>query len=212
MTMLGKKQYPMNARLAVVGLIALAVLAGCSFGGGDRTVTGTEAFSETTGEQPWHEAGAQTTDATVVEVIDGDTIDVRLANGTIERVRLLGIDTPETHVEVQPDEYEGVPDTDEGRACLLDAGETASEIVENRLASERVTLFLDPEGDTRGSYGRLLAIVVHDNRSINYQLVRGGYARLYDTVFTMRDEYAAGERIARDNNRGLWTCRSNQTA
>ncbi|QSG15374.1 Endonuclease YncB, thermonuclease family [Halapricum desulfuricans] len=212
MTMLDKKQYRMNARLAVVGLIALAVLAGCSFGGGDRTVTGIESFTETTGEQPWHEAGAKTIDGTVVEVIDGDTIDVRLANGTIERVRLLGIDTPETHVEVQPDEYEGVPDTEDGRTCLRDAGEAASETVENRLASERVTLFLDPEGDTRGGYGRLLAIVVHDNRSINYQLVRGGYARLYDTEFTMRDEYAAAERIARDDNRGLWTCRSDQPA
>lgn len=107
MTMLGEKQRNMNARLTVVGLIALVVLAGCSFGGGDRPVADIEGSPETIGERPWHGAGAQTIDGTVVEVIDGDTIDMRLANGTIERVRLLGIDTPETHVEVQPDEYEG---------------------------------------------------------------------------------------------------------
>lgn len=87
-----------------------------------------------------------------------------------------------------------------------------SETVEGRLVSERVTLFLDPEDDTHGDYGRLLAIVVYGNRSVNYQLVRGGYARLYDTEFTMRDEYAAAERMAKDDNRRLWTCRSDQPA
>ncbi len=210
--MLGEKQSSMHSRLAIVGLIALVVLAGCSFPGSDPTVTGTGEFPEASGERPWQEVGGQTINATVVEVIDGDTIDVRLANGTVERVRLLGIDTPETHVEVQPDEYEGVPDTADGRTCLRDAGEAASEMVENRLASERVTLLFDPESDTRGGYGRLLAIVVHDNRSINYQLVRGGYARLYDTQFTVRDAYAAGELVAMENNRGLWACRNNRPA
>lgn len=174
----------------LVGLVALVALAGCSIA--------VERQSPT----------EQTFDGTVVEVVDGDTIDVRLANGTVERVRLLGIDTPEVHVETQPDEYEGIPDTEAGRACLRAAGENASRVVESRLAGERVTLRLDSESDTRGGYGRLLAIVVHENQSVNYQLVRDGHARLYDTAFSARDRYAAGEATAKDANRGLWACRA----
>ncbi|WP_229113392.1 thermonuclease family protein [Halapricum desulfuricans] len=174
--------------LLVAGLIALAVLGGCSFADSNRLE-------------------GDTLDGTVVEVVDGDTIDVRLSNGTVERVRLLGIDTPEVHVETQPDEYEGIPDTVAGRACLRAAGENASRAVEDRLWGEHVTLRLDSEADTRGGYDRLLAIIVHENQSINYQLVREGHARLYDTDFSARDRYAAAEDAARDENRGLWTCR-----
>jgi len=197
----------MNGRLAIVGLVVLAVLSGCSFGGNDSATSEIDT-DPPTAEQPWSRAGAQVINATVVEVIDGDTVDVRLANGTVDRVRLLGIDTPETHIEVQPNEYEGVPDTEGGRACLRDAGVTASEILKDRLTGETVTLFFDPEADTRGGYGRLLAVVIHDNQSVNYQLVRGWAARLYDTEFTMREEYAAAEREARQNYRGLWACQS----
>ncbi|MCU4717039.1 thermonuclease family protein [Halapricum hydrolyticum] len=174
----------------LVGLVALVALAGCSITVERQSSTG----------------GAL--NGTVVEVVDGDTIDVRLTNGTVERIRLLGINTPEVHVETQPDEYEGVPDTEAGRACLRAAGENASRVVEDRLAGERVTLRLDSEADTRGGYGRVLAIVVHDNQSINYQLVRDGHARLYDTDFSARDRYAAGETAAKDANRGLWACRA----
>jgi len=52
MTMLGEKQRSMNARLTVVGLIALAVFAGCSFGGGDRPVTDIEGSPRQSGNDP----------------------------------------------------------------------------------------------------------------------------------------------------------------
>ncbi|MEF8826801.1 MAG: thermonuclease family protein, partial [Halapricum sp.] len=147
---------------AVVLALVLVALAGCSI----------PASTEPSG---------YSFNGTVIEIVDGDTIDVRLENGTVERVRLLGIDTPEVHVEVQPDEYEGVPSTETGRACLREAGENASAVVKVRLADERVTLRLDPQADARGGYDRLLAIVVHDNSSVNYELIEDGHARLYDT-------------------------------
>ncbi|MFW6018455.1 MAG: thermonuclease family protein [Halapricum sp.] len=180
--------------LLVVGLLGLAVLAGCSIADDTR---GSDA--------------GEPLEGVVTDVVDGDTIDVRLANGTIERVRLLGIDTPEVHVETQPEEFDGVPDTEAGRACLREAGANASRVVEDRLAGERVTLRLDPEADTRGGYGRLLAVVVHENQSINYQLVRDGHARLYDTEFSARDRYATAQQAAEDADRGLWACRATAT-
>jgi micrococcal nuclease len=181
-----------NAKsVLVVFSLVLVTLAGCS-----------AQLGATSSDHP------KSFEATVTHVVDGDTIDVRYANGSTERVRLLGIDTPEVHVAVQPGEYEGVPDTDAGRACLRAAGENASAVLVDRLADERVKLELDPEADVRGGYGRLLAIVVHENSSVNLDLIQVGHARLYDTAFSERDRYAQAEQMARDANRGLWQCQS----
>jgi micrococcal nuclease len=43
-----------------------------------------------------------------------------------------------------------------------------------------------------------------DDRSFNYHLLKRGYARLYDTEFSRRDEFAAAERQARDSRTGVW--------
>lgn len=146
--------------------------------------------------------------ATVVEVIDGDTVDVRFADGSEDRVRLLGVDTPEVHADTTPGEFEGVPDTAPGRACLREWGERASAFATDRLAGESVVVALDSEADRRGGYGRLLASVTVDgrDRSFNRALLDGGYARHYDTEFTQRDAFAAAERRARENATGLWAC------
>jgi len=145
-------------------------------------------------------------DATVVEVVDGDTVEVEYPNGTRETVRLLGVDTPEVHAETDPAEFEGVPDTEAGRDCLRDWGHRASEFARSELAGEEVTLVVDPEADRRGGYDRLLAYVDYDGGRFNYLLVDRGYARLYDTEFADRDRYADAERRARENGTGLWAC------
>ena len=183
-----------ETRTAVLAVctLTLVALAGCS-------------VSVDLGGSPQQ---GQALDATVTDVVDGDTIDVRFANGTTDTVRLLGIDTPEVHVETQPWEFEGVPDSEAGRTCLRAAGETASSVVEQRLAGERITIRLDHGGDTRGGYDRLLAVVVHDNQSVNYDLIENGHARLYDTDFSERDRYAEAERDAMAADRGVWQCRS----
>jgi len=175
----------------MAGIATIAVLAGCS--------VQVDVGSGTAGS---------TYEATVTDVVDGDTIDVRFTNGSTDTVRLLGIDTPEVHVETQPGEFEGVPDTESGRACLRATGENASAVVEQRLAGEQVTIRLDHGGDTRGGYGRLLGIVIRENSSVNYNLIEDGHARLYDTSFSERDRYADAEREAMTANRGLWQCRS----
>lgn len=147
-------------------------------------------------------------DVTVVRVIDGDTMDIRYENGTTDRVRLLGVDTPETHTAVSPGEWEGVPDTPAGRACLENWGERASQYATAELDGRTVTLVIDPDSDVRGDYGRLLAYLVYDGSSFNRRLLETGHSRMYDSQFSKHDEFVALERAAMKNETGVWTCRT----
>ena len=147
-------------------------------------------------------------EVTVVRVVDGDTMDVEFENGSTERVRLLGVDTPEVYTAVSTDEWEGVPDTPAGRACLENWGDRASTYATEELAGQTVTLVIDPESDVRGSYGRLLAYLEYDGTTFNHRLLETGHARMYDSTFSKRDEFAAIERVAMESETGAWTCRT----
>lgn len=153
-------------------------------------------------------ASADTVEVTVVEVVDGDTIEVRFANGTIDTVRLLGIDTPEVSSETSPGEFEGVPDTAAGRDCLSTAADDATAAVADRIAGETVTLQFDDQSDARGYYGRLLAYVLVDGANLNYRLVADGHARVYDSTFTQSNRFYSAEDDAQATETGVWDCRS----
>ena len=153
------------------------------------------------------DAAPSSYNVTVTHAVDGDTIDVRYANGSTERVRLIGIDTPEVHVETEPEDWAGIPDSEGGRRCLRNAGENASAYVEEVLAGRSVRLELDSVGDTWGSYDRLLAYVYVDGENLNYRLVAEGYAAVYPTEFEQRDRFEAAEDEAIDANAGTWACR-----
>lgn len=129
--------------------------------------------------------------ATVVEVIDGDTIVVDL--GPVgETVRLLGVDTPETKHPTEPVECYG-PEASDFTANLLPAG-------------TRVRLERDEEA--RDTFGRLLAYVhrAEDGLFVNLELVRQGYADVL--VIAPNDAYAGDLRTAlgeaRGAGAGLW--------
>jgi micrococcal nuclease len=142
----------------------------------------------------------------VTHVVDGDTVDVRFADGHEDTVRLLGVDTPEVRAENDPAEFEGVPDTEAGRDCLRRHGDAASAYAEETLAGREVTLRFDAAAGRRGGYDRLLAYVVVDGRSVNAALLERGHARLYDSTFRERDRYASLEADAREDGRGVWSC------
>jgi micrococcal nuclease len=126
----------------------------------------------------------------VVRVVDGDTIHVRIG-GRRERVRYIGVDTPETGRSGTPRECFG------GAAAALN-----SRLVEGR----RVRLRMDAE--PRDRYGRLLAYVYRapDGLFVNAELVRRGFA----TILTIppnvshAGEFLRLERAARSARRGLW--------
>jgi len=140
----------------------------------------------------------------VVEVVDGDTLKVQFPDGRVENVRLLGVDTPEVHTDVSPAEFEGVPETDDGRAWLRDWGHRASEWMRQRVAEDEVAIRTDPAADRRGSYGRLLVSVEADGEDVNAELLERGYARMYDGAFAERDRYEGLEATARSQAAGLW--------
>lgn len=124
----------------------------------------------------------------VLEVTDGDTVVVRLDDGSVEDVRYIGINTPESTPN-QPLECFG-----------HEAAERNGELV----AGRRVHLEVGPE--PRDDYGRLLAWVHAGGVFVNASLVRGGYARTLTIApndarapLFGRLEAAAGRRAL-----GLW--------
>jgi micrococcal nuclease len=125
----------------------------------------------------------------VVEARDGDTIVVALDGGTTEVVRLLGVDTPETHHPTRP------------VGCL---GPEAAAFTRSELLGRRVVLALDAE--PRDRYGRLLAHVSVDGRWFNEELVAGGWAQ----VLVIPPNGAGGHELlaaeieARAAGRGIW--------
>ena len=127
----------------------------------------------------------------VERVVDGDT----LVMDDDERVRLIGVDTPETKKPGSPIE------------CF---GKAATAFTERLVEGRRVRLELDVE--ERDRYGRLLAYVVRadDGLSVNAELVRRGYATALTIPPNVRhaDEYARLARRARQRGLGLWrACR-----
>ncbi|WP_435182563.1 lamin tail domain-containing protein [Halobellus sp. EA9] len=185
-------------RSATALVLAVVLAAGCLGAAPAPDSTATDAGASS--------VSGDAVRVTVVEVVDGDTVDVAYPNGTRDTVRLLGVDTPETHGENTPGEFEGVPETAAGRECLARAGERASAYARDRLAGETVTLRFDERADRRGYYVRLLAYVVVDGESFNRALLREGHARVYDSTFTERERYEAIEAEARAARRGLWAC------
>lgn len=127
--------------------------------------------------------------ARVVEVVDGDTIVVALANGATDTVRLLGVDTPETKHPTK------------GVECF---GPEASAFTKSRLTGKVVRLESDVE--RRDVYGRRLAYVYVDGRRFEDVLLRRGYARFL--VIPPNDAHGrdllAAELDARRQSRGLW--------
>ncbi|MHB8831031.1 MAG: thermonuclease family protein [Patescibacteria group bacterium] len=107
------------------------------------------------------------TNAAVVRVVDGDTIDVKLdAEPDKEyKVRLLGVNTPET---VDP------------RRPVQCFGKQASDFTKHALSGKRIKLEADPQADERDKYNRLLRnVFLEDGTDFNALLVKEGYAQAY---------------------------------
>ena len=124
-------------------------------------------------------------------VVDGDTIDIEIG-GNDERVRLIGIDTPETHTDTGVPECYG-PDAFAFTRSLLPVG-------------TEVRLVRDVVG--RDDYDRLLAYVFRrdDDLFVNEAIIAGGYARplSIDPNTAHRDRFVAAATAAEASDLGLW--------
>ena len=185
--------------VSVLAIITVVALAGCS---GVAPLPTPDAGPTT---EPTATAEGPSWNVTVTRVIDGDTVEIRYTNATTETVRLLGVDTPETPPNtVSPGEFEGIPDSEAGQGHLISWGENATEFAERKLVGKEVRLVVDPESDRRGGYGRLLAYIYVDGENFNSLLLSGGYARLYESEFRLRDSFATTEATAQQERVGLW--------
>jgi len=127
----------------------------------------------------------------VSSVVDGDTVKVNIG-GTVETLRLIGIDTPETVDPRKPVQCFGV-----------EASNKAKEL----LTGKSVRLEADSTQGERDIYGRLLRYVfLGDGRNFNKLMIEQGYAYeyTYNTPYKYQTEFKQAESYARTNKLGLW--------
>ena len=130
---------------------------------------------------------------TVINIVDGDTIDIDVPDGNYvkTRIRLWGIDTPETK------------STKYGQMYF---GPEATEFATKLAMGKNVTVYLDQGNKTRGKYERLLAYIqLPDGNFLNEKLISEGFAYA-DLRFrhSFYNKYQQTEALARKQKKGLW--------
>ncbi len=133
----------------------------------------------------------------IVKVIDGDTVDVNFLGETPpdcrksgQRVRLIGVDTPEYYKE------EKQPYAEEAKEYT------------NGFWQRTMKLTLDPDTSYKDKYGRLLCYLTsREGGMLNYDLIRKGYGRYYGNFDFNRKNMNAfwkAEKLAKKERAGLW--------
>ena len=129
---------------------------------------------------------------TVLKVVDGDTIDIDVPDGKYNhtRIRLWGVDTPETKNQ---------------KTGVMYFGPEAADFTTKSALGKSVTVYLD-ETNTRDKYSRLLAYIkLPDGSFLNEALLSEGFAYA-DTRFrhSFYNQYKQLEAAARGQKKGLW--------
>jgi len=135
----------------------------------------------------------------VTRVIDGDTIEIEGG----ERVRYIGIDTPEMHESKKL--YRDAQRTKQDAGAIQKLGRQAYEFTKHLVEGKRVSLEFDAEKYDK--YKRLLAYVyLKDGTFVNAKIVEEGYASLLTIPPNVKyaDLFLKLYREARENRRGLW--------
>lgn len=130
-------------------------------------------------------------DVTLDRAIDGDTIKV-IYNGKKDTVRYLLVDTPETK---------------KPNSCVQPYGEDASKRNKELVNSGKLQLEFD-KGDRRDKYGRLLAYVYVDGKSVQETLLKEGLARVayvYEPNTKYIDQFRLDEQEAKSDKLSIWS-------
>jgi micrococcal nuclease len=142
-------------------------------------------------------------EAIVEKITDGDTFSV-IFNGRKEKIRLIGIDTPESRrnkrSQLQSDQ-EGI-----NQETVVKMGKQAKEFISTLIKKgDRVKLEFDVQ--ERDKYGRFLCYVyLSDGTMLNEIIIRGGYAYPLSIAPDVKYEkkFLDAFKFARENNKGLW--------
>lgn len=179
----------MLKRFGAAAGIVLAVLMIASCGAGNpgsqpgsvRTVDGPGLTRPATAEGPY----------AVDRVVDGDTVRV-VVDGESARVRLIGIDAPETNHPRLPVQCFGYEATQHAR---------------DLVGGKDVYLEYDPSQGRQDRFGRELAYVWFDgDRMLNYEMIRDGFGHeyTYSAPYRYRDLFTQAQHEAAASDRGLW--------
>lgn len=128
----------------------------------------------------------------VTRVIDGDTLAID-DNGEEKKVRLIGINSPES---VDP------------RRPVQCYGEEASQHMQDLAKGRLIQLEYDDSQGQYDKYGRILAYAyLEDGRMLNQIMIADGYAYeyTYDKPYIYQSKMKTAETIARNSSRGLWS-------
>ena len=189
----GKKRYAMSRRRLNTFWVLCILLAAVVVSVDRRAGRSRRQWTEQWGSKAGDAAKYHLKTFTAVNVVDGDTLDIDIADGEYARtrVRLLGVDTPET-----------VDD----RVGPMYFGEEATRFARQLAMDKEVTVLIDPIGDVRDRYGRLLAYLrLPDGTTLNEQLVRTGHGYA-DLRFTHSEfeKYVQLQEDAIRQGVGLW--------
>jgi micrococcal nuclease len=151
----------------------------------------------------WAERSTHTLPAEVQSITDGVTIRVRI-NGREEKVRLIGIDAPESHPN--PKAQKDSLRTGDDMATITEMGQRATRYVKSIVRpGDWVQIELDIQ--ERDRYGRLLAYVwLQDGRFLNEEIVGAGYAGLMTIPPNVKyhQRLTEAHREAQEARRGLY--------
>ena len=139
----------------------------------------------------------RTVTGTVTKVSDGDTIHVTTPEKTKLRVRLYGIDAPETpkidkrtgHINKPGQPY----------------GEEAKKALEGKIKGKQIRLDITDIDQNK----RMVGIISIGNRNINLEMLQEGYAEAYVVYLKEphRRQYLQAEREAKSSKKGIWSLR-----
>ena len=151
-------------------------------------------------EQPIQPEQSSSQLYSVVHLVDGDTLDIKY-NDTTERIRLIGVDTPETV---------------DSRKTVECFGREASEYLKSKLEGKLVSIESDPTQSDRDKYNRLLRYVYLDGEDVGLSIIANGYGHeyTYNIPYMKQSEYKAAQSKASEQNLGLWspsTCNGDST-
>lgn len=140
---------------------------------------------------------------TITKVTDGDTFEAE-ANGKKEKIRMLGIDTPE---KFDSDKLaRDIERTKRDSETIKKLGELSSKFTHSLLEGKKVLLEPDKSQDDRDKYGRLLRYVyLEDGTFVNKKIVAEGYAVVFRKFKVSKEkELIEAETDARTGKKGLW--------
>ncbi|MDW8095992.1 MAG: thermonuclease family protein [Aquificaceae bacterium] len=140
----------------------------------------------------------------VIRVFDGDTFECRLKSGEDVKVRLVGVDTPES--SPNPKARRDVERSGRSMEEIVQMGRLAKSFTESIL-KPGVKVYLEFDVQKTDKYGRWLAYVwLSDGRMLNEILIREGYAQVYTIPPNVKyqERFLYVQRKAREEGRGLW--------